>query len=156
VWLAGWLAGGGNTPQLPTSALSAAVPAPPLCTASQLAAHCPPGWRCAAAACSQVSTRVTRRSAERPAADRLLTSEYFQQLISTPQLEQPKVGGVQGRVGGGRRRTACSGLAALAPAAGVQVFNIADGPESAAVPYPASSGCVSEQLHCCGAVAVLW
>ncbi|KAI3431864.1 hypothetical protein D9Q98_010615 [Chlorella vulgaris] len=39
----------------------------------------------------QVSTRVTRRSAERPAADRLLTSEYFQQLISTPQLEQPKV-----------------------------------------------------------------
>ncbi|EFN51116.1 hypothetical protein CHLNCDRAFT_55281 [Chlorella variabilis] len=39
----------------------------------------------------QVSTRVTRRSEEQPAADRLTTSEYFQQLISAPQQPQPKV-----------------------------------------------------------------
>lgn len=39
----------------------------------------------------QISTRVTRRSEEQQGSDRLATSEYFQQLISSPQRPQPKV-----------------------------------------------------------------
>ncbi|KAL4419385.1 hypothetical protein ABPG77_002912 [Micractinium sp. CCAP 211/92] len=39
----------------------------------------------------QVSTRVTRRSEEWQGDDRLSTSEFFQQLITSPQAQQPKV-----------------------------------------------------------------
>ncbi|PSC69239.1 hypothetical protein C2E20_7188 isoform B [Micractinium conductrix] len=39
----------------------------------------------------QVSTRVTRRSLEAPDGDRLSTSEFFQQLIASPEGGQPKV-----------------------------------------------------------------
>lgn len=39
----------------------------------------------------QVSTRVTRRLEEEPGPERLSTSEYFQQLIESPQRDQPKV-----------------------------------------------------------------
>lgn len=44
-----------------------------------------------AAAPRQVSTRVTRRSEEWQGDDRLSTSEFFQQLITSPQAQQPKV-----------------------------------------------------------------
>jgi hypothetical protein len=40
----------------------------------------------------QVTTRVTRRLQERPAPDRLTTSEFVQQLIESPGRPQPKVG----------------------------------------------------------------
>lgn len=47
----------------------------------------------------QISTRVTRRSEEWQGDDRLSTSEFFQQLITTQQSPEPKVGGLDGVAG---------------------------------------------------------
>ena len=104
----GWGGGGSGTQLLPLLPSQAAplpcLPSPDLGQTATLP-------QCTSTPCplpGQVSTRVTRRSEElQEEGARLNTSEYFQQLINSPERAQPKVG----RAGGCGSCGGCSMLA---------------------------------------------